>query len=127
MPIRSYRDLDVWQCAMALARGTYLATRNMPSDHRGEIGSQMRRASLSTASNIAEGFRQGAPRAYLRHLRIAAGSTAELETQVDIATDLGLWSAEEGKTVKDLANRTGQMLTALIKALERRVPTRSSR
>ncbi len=72
----------------------YEATGSMAWPHRNEIGAQMRRAAVSTPSNIAEGFRQGALGAYIRHIRIAAGSTAEVETQADIATGLKLWAPE---------------------------------
>ena len=78
----------------------------------------MRKAGVSTPSNVAEGFRQGALGAYLRHVRIAAGSTAELETQAELAADLKLWRPDAGAEVRDLAERSGQMLTGLIRALE---------
>jgi four helix bundle protein len=120
MPINSFRDLEVWQCSMELARRVYHATGSMPWPHRHEIGGQMRRACVSTPSNIAEGFRQGALGAYLRHVRIAAGSTAELETQAEIATDMKLWVPDLGAEVRGLAERSGQMLTGLIRSLEAR-------
>ena len=80
----------------------------------------MRRASVSAPSNLAEGFRQGSLRAYTRHVRIAAGSMAELETQAQLATDLSLWSQQDGAEVTELAVRTSQMLTALALSLEAR-------
>jgi four helix bundle protein len=120
MPITSFRDLDVWRCSMELARCVYRATGTMPFPHRHEIGAQMRKAGVSTPSNLAEGFRQGALGAYLRHVRIAAGSTAELETQAELAADLRLWTPDAGDEVRFLAERSGQMLTALIRALEQK-------
>lgn len=77
----------------------------------------MRRAAVSTPSNIAEGFRQGTSRAYLRHVRVAAGSIAELETQAELATDLELWAPEYGIRIRELADRSGRMLTRLREAL----------
>ena len=118
MPITSYRDLEVWQLSMALARRVFAATELLPWPHRYEMGGQMRKAALSAPSNIAEGFRQGARGAYLRHIRIAAGSTAELATQAQLATELQLWAAETGAEVHALAERTGQMLSALIRSLQ---------
>lgn len=120
MPITSFRDLEVWQCSMELAKCVYRATGTMPFPHRTEIGAQMRKAGVSTPSNVAEGFRQGALGAYLRHVRIAAGSTAELETQAELAADLGLWTPHAGAEVRHLAERSGQMLTGLIRALEQK-------
>lgn len=103
---------------MDMARTVYRATEAMPWPHRFEIGAQMRKAAVSTPSNIAEGFRQGALGAYLRHVRIAAGSTAELETQSELTTDLKLWVPDSGAEVRHLAERTGQMLSALIRSLD---------
>jgi four helix bundle protein len=103
---------------MELARCVYRATGSMPWPHRHEIGAQMRKAGVSTPSNVAEGFRQGALGAYLRHVRIAAGSTAELETQAELASDMKLWIPEAGAEVRHLAERSGQMLTGLIRSLE---------
>ena len=120
MPISSFRDLEVWQCSMELARRVYRGTASMSWPHRHEIGGQMRRAAVSTPSNIAEGFRQGSLGAYLRHVRIAAGSTAELETQAELATDMELWVPGHGAEVRRLAERSGQMLTGLIRSLEAR-------
>jgi four helix bundle protein len=80
----------------------------------------MRKAGVSTPSNIAEGFRQGALGAYLRHIRIAAGSTAELETQAELATDMKLWVPDLAAEVRELAESSGQMLTGLIRSLEER-------
>jgi four helix bundle protein len=127
MPINSFRDLEVWQRSMELTRCVYRATGSMAWPHRQEIGAQMRRASVSTPSNLAEGFRQGSPRAYARHVRIAAGSAAELETQAELATNLGLWQPEVGAEVRSLAERTSQMLTALAGSLEMRSAARSAR
>lgn len=102
---------------MDLARCVYRATTTLDWPHKGEIGSQMRRAAVSTPSNIAQGFRQGTSRAYLRHVRVAAGSIAELETQAELATDLELWAPEHGALIRELAERSGRMLTGLTKAL----------
>ena len=118
MQITSFRDLDVWQCSMELARHVYRATGSMPWPHRHEIGAQMRKAGVSIPSNIAEGFRQGSLGAYVRHVRIAARSTAELETQAELAADLELWLPDAGAGVRNLAERSGQMLTGLIRSLE---------
>jgi four helix bundle protein len=120
MTIHSFRDLEVWQCSMELSRCVYRATGTMVWPHRHEIGAQMRKAAVSTPSNVAEGFRQGALGAYLRHVRIAAGSTAELETQAQLATDLKLWVPDLAADVCHLAERSGQMLTGLIRSLEAR-------
>lgn len=103
---------------MELAKHVYTATATMPWPHRNEIGGQMRRAGVSTPSNLAEGFRQGSARAYLHHVRVAGGSTAELETQAELATDMGLWVVDHGVEIRAMAERTGRTLTGLASALE---------
>jgi four helix bundle protein len=103
---------------MALAKCVYRATATMPWPHRNELGGQMRRAGVSTPSNIAEGFRQGSARAYAHHVRVAGGSTAELETQAELATDMGLWVGDDGAEIRAMAERTGRMLTGLASALD---------
>ena len=88
---KTYRDLDVWQAGMDLAIGVYQTTRSLPVEERFGLASQMRRAALSIPSNVAEGhafrFQQ---RAYLRHVRIALGSFAELETHLEVVARLRL-------------------------------------
>jgi len=112
---------------MELARRVYPATAAMAWPHRQELGGQIRKAAVSVPSNIAEGFRQGATGAYLHYLKIAAGSTAELETQAQLATELGLWTDEAARGVSELSERTAQMLSALIRALEARAAARPRR
>jgi four helix bundle protein len=122
MSITSYRDLEVWRHSMELARRVYAGTELMAWRHRSEIGGQMRRACVSVPSNLAEGFRQGSVRAYLRHVRIAAGSIAELEAQVELATGMELWSAATGAELQAMTERAGRMLTGLAGALEKGAP-----
>ena len=112
---------------MELARRVYPATASMAWPHRQELGRQMRKAAVSVPSNIAEGFRQGADGAYLRHLKIAAGSTAELETQAQLATELRLWTDDAVRGIPELTERTARMLAALIRALDARKKARSKR
>ena len=86
--IRTHRDLIAWQKGMALSKALYRATTRMPSSEQFGLTSQMRRAAVSVPSNIAEGYALESRRAYLKHLRIARGSLAELSTQWELAVDL---------------------------------------
>jgi four helix bundle protein len=83
--IQSFRDLTVWQKALTLAEHVYSASDTLPKSEAFGLASQMRRAAVSIPSNIAEG-KAISGRAYLRHLRIALGSEAELQTQPDNLT-----------------------------------------
>src|SRR5687768_13406522 len=92
--IRTHRDLIAWQKVMALSKVVYVTTRRMPQEERFGLTSQMRRATESVPSNIAEGYALESRRAYLKHLRIARGSLAELSTQWELAIDLELLSPD---------------------------------
>ena len=82
--IKSFRDLQVWQKAVDLATKIYRMTESFPKTEQYGLTSQMRRAAVSVASNIAEGHRRTNPD-FARYLTIALGSLAELETQIEIA------------------------------------------
>jgi len=92
--IQSYRDLSVWQKAMTLAERIYSVTDGLPKSEAYGLTSQMRRAAVSIPSNIAEG-KAISGRAYLRHLRIALGSEAELQTQIELAVRLQLFKKSD--------------------------------
>jgi four helix bundle protein len=80
--------------------------------------SQMRRAAVSVASNIAEGHGRRTLPAYLNHLSMALGSQAELETQVDLSHRLNYLDDSEANEVLDLTGRGGRRLHALMRSLE---------
>ena|SRR5215813_1387008 len=88
-PLKSYRDLEVWQKAMVLARDIYQETATFPDTERFGLTNQMRRASVSVASNISEGHARLSTADFQRFISIAMGSVAELETQVMLSYDLG--------------------------------------
>jgi four helix bundle protein len=82
--IKNHRDLESWQVAMDLVIETYDLTESFPAKEMYGLQSQMRRASVSVPSNIAEG--QARPLgACINHLSISAGSLAELDTQLEVA------------------------------------------
>src|SRR5215813_8067772 len=89
MEIRSYRDLRVWQTAMDLTVSVYDITASFPIHERFGLISQLRRASISIASNIAEGHGRSTRGEYLQHISIARGSTIEVEVQLLLAERLG--------------------------------------
>ena len=88
MSVRNYRDLLVWQIGMGIAKQVYLLTRGFPKEEMYGLSSQMRRAAVSIPANIAEGHSRDSTKEYLRHLSIAQGSLAELETFFMLAQEL---------------------------------------
>ncbi|MDE2079698.1 MAG: four helix bundle protein [Patescibacteria group bacterium] len=91
-PLRSYRDLIVWQKSKAFVKNAYVITASFPPGERFGLASQMRRAAVSIPSNIAEGRGRSTRKDFVSFLRIALGSVYELETQFEIAKDLGFVS-----------------------------------
>jgi four helix bundle protein len=118
--VTSYRDLLVWQKAMLLVSAVYKLARTFPDSERFGLTSQMQRAAVSIPSNIAEGQGRLATKEFRRFLGIAQGSLRELETQLLISIDLGYASSSQANACLELADEIGRMLSALIKALDRR-------
>jgi four helix bundle protein len=118
-PIKSHRDLQVWQEAMGLVETCYQQTANFPARETYGLVSQIRRAAVSIPSNIAEGHGRRSLPAYLNHLSIALGSQAELETQIELSGRLKLCSESSAADIMKKAGQIGRMLHALIRSLER--------
>jgi len=88
--MRNYRDLVVWEKAHLLTLAIYKNTRAFPNDERFGLTSQMRRASVSIAANLAEGCGRRSDGEMGRYIQIAMGSGAELSYHLLLARDLGL-------------------------------------
>ncbi len=117
--IRSFRDLIAWQKAMELAKSVYLMTALLPADERFGLTAQMRRAAVSIPSNIAEGYGRGGARSgadFIRFLRQARGSLAELDTQIELTREL--FPAVQTEASRDLLEETGRVLQGLIRSLQ---------
>jgi len=117
--IRSHRDLIVWQKSMALAVQTYQLTATLPASERYALALQMRRASISIPSNIAEGVGRHRRGEYARFLAIARGSARELDTQLELATLCGLTSGESVTAPRSLVDEVCRMLTSMLRKLDK--------
>ena len=115
--MRAHKDLELWQLALTLAEHVYGATKTFPSEERFGLSSQMRRAAVSVASNIAEGAAGKSRQEFLQFLHIARGSLSELDTQVILAMRLGFIDRET--ELVDEIQRVGRLLTGLIAKLKR--------
>jgi four helix bundle protein len=118
--IKSYQDLAAWQAAYALALSVYKATSHFPADERYGLTSQLRRASVSVSSNIAEGYGRGRRTEYARYLRVARGSLFEVENQAMLSRDLGYLQAELYEELKLLIDGAARPLSGLIRSIEGR-------
>ncbi len=115
--IKSYRDLKVWKQSKEVAKEIYLATRPFPKEELYGLTSQIRRAAVSIPSNIAEGHARSSTKEYLHFLAIALGSLAELETQIEIATELGYMKKEAMEKLFKKLDEVGKMLRGLKQSL----------
>ena len=114
MSERPHRRLIVWQQAMDLIEQIYRLTERFPSEERFGLVTQMRRAAISVASNIAEGSARHTTKETLQAFYIARGSISELDTQVDIAARLRfIDSQEQASTLSDI-DEIGRLLNGLI-------------
>ena len=117
--IKSYRDLEVWKVSMDFVVELYGILATFPANEKYGITSQMKRASVSVPSNIAEGASRKSTREFIRFLYIANGSLSELETQLELATRLEFMTdpAKLNQRIRYIRS----MLISLIHALEKKV------
>lgn len=114
MKTLGYRGLKVWQRARSLAIDVYRATGEPRFRNEWALRDQMRRSALSAPSNIAEGCGRQSPRDCARFYSIARGSLAELATQADIASSIGLLQPPMATAWEKECDELRSMLTHLI-------------
>jgi four helix bundle protein len=115
MKIRNFRDLHVWKVGKQIALHVYGATSTFPKSELYGLVSQMRRAAISVPSNIAEGFNRSHNKEYGRFIDIALGSCAELETRVELRSDLGYLDAAIRGALLERIDHETRMLRNLLK------------
>jgi four helix bundle protein len=112
MRTKSYRDLIVWQKSYKLALEIYRVTKNFPKSEVYGLSQQMRKASVSVPSNIAEGYGRNHKAEYKQFLSIAYGSLLEVETQYSLAADLKYVGKCE--IIENLLKEVGAMLYRML-------------
>jgi four helix bundle protein len=115
--IDSHRKLIVWQRAIQMTVAVYRLTFEFPREEMYGLTAQLRRAGVSIASNIAEGYGRASTGEYRHFLGIARGSNLELQTQLTVATEIGFGKPEEIHKVDELSVEVGKMLVSLMKKL----------
>jgi four helix bundle protein len=114
----SFRDLIVWQKAVELSVGIYDLTSSFPSSERFGLTNQLRRASVSIASNIAEGYGRSTRGEYIQFLGHARGSDCEVQTQLVIAGRLGFGVEVKRQAAENVSEEIGRILVVLMKKLK---------
>ncbi len=115
--MQSYRELIVWQRSIELVEEIYKITKNFPREEIYGLTSQMRRSAISIPSNIAEGYARKHKQEYIQFLRIAFGSGAELETQLEIAMKLEFIKTQDTRRAQGLLGEVMRMLNKLVASL----------
>lgn len=119
MEIKTYRDLVVWQQGIALVKNVYEALKKFPKSETFGLISQLRRAVISVPSNIAEGYGRGR-KDYARFLSIALGSLYEVQTQIEIAKELGFIEGQQYKQLLEKTSEMERMLSKLHRVIRQR-------
>lgn len=117
---KSYRDLEVWQRSMRLAKQIYQVTKQFPGDERFGLMDQLRRAAVSVPSDLAEGHARFGAGEFSRFISITMGSVAELETQILLSTDPGYIDGVIADELLAELDGIGKMLRGLAKSIQRR-------
>jgi four helix bundle protein len=118
--MNSYKDLIVWQKSFALSKEVYRITMLFPKSEMYGLGDQLRRASVSIVSNIAEGFSRKSVLENLRFNSIAFGSTSEVETQLLLAKELEFAPPKDFFIAENLLMEVRKMLNAMRVGLRKR-------
>ena len=114
----SYRDLVVWQEAMELVHAIYDLTSTFPDNEKFGLTSQVRRAAVSVASNIAEGQGRNSRGEFIQFLGNARGSLQELETQLLVAERRSFALQQAVNALMNQCNKVRRLLNGLINSLK---------
>ncbi len=122
MKVYSFEKLECWQQARRLAVWTYTSTKNFPPDERFGLTSQMRRASISIASNIAEGSARKTAKDQAHFSTVAYSSTIELLNDLIISSDLGYLTTDLYLAGRDMIEKQTLLISSLRNAQEKATP-----
>ena len=118
MTVKSFKELEIWQCSVSIAIKIYSLTKCREFSRDNSLKDQMRRSAVSVGSNIAEGFGRSSKKEFIRYLRIALGSLFELETQLTISEKIGYLRSGELDELTGETSMLGKRIGALVKYLQ---------
>jgi|AntRauMFilla1563_2_1112583.scaffolds.fasta_scaffold00016_27 four helix bundle protein len=114
-----YKELNVWKESIDLVKLVYEVTQKFPSEEKFGLVSQLRRASVSIPSNIAEGNGRSSDKHYKRFVEMAYGSALELETQLIISVELNF--IKENDSIFKKLEQVKKLLSGFIKYLKKEI------
>ena len=119
--METHKDLRVWQQIIEMVTSIYLMTQSFPKEEMFGLVSQLRRASVSVPSNIAEGYARGTDKEKLHFLRISSGSMSEVETQLMLSLNLGYIDQEKYNELSEIVTSVWKQLNSLISSIKKRL------
>jgi four helix bundle protein len=117
--VNAHRRLVAWECCMELTREVYSATGRFPAQERYGLASQLRRAAVSTAANIAEGYARYGRQELAHALSVSLGSLAEVDALLEIASQLGYLSSVEHQRLSALREQASRTTFGLQRKVRR--------
>ena len=114
-----FEKLDVWRKAIDFANGVYAVTRGFPGEERFGLTSQMRRASVSISSSMAEGSGRSSDKDFAHFIEIAYGSLMEVVSQMRIAYHQSFLQEQDSENLCNKAEELARMLSGLRASLKR--------
>jgi four helix bundle protein len=115
--IRTFEEIEAWQKARELVREIYRISNHGPFSRDFGLRDQIRRASVSIMSNIAEGFERDGTGEFIQYLSMVKGSLGEVKSQLYVAFDLGYLDEQMSHRLSESVSVTGRMVAGLIKYL----------
>lgn len=117
--MRDYRKLEVWQMGREINKDVYKTTAGFPKSELYGLTSQMRRASVSIVSNVAEGCGRDSVKELIQFLRVSFGSVREIETQFYVALDVGYLDKVSFDEIMERLDKLSKKLWSYIKYLKK--------
>ncbi|MEX2116264.1 MAG: four helix bundle protein [Bacteroidota bacterium] len=115
---RPHKRLDVWRRAIKMVKRIYEISGGFPKEEEFGLKSQVRRAAVSVPSNIAEGLTRRSKKEKIRFLNISDGSLSELDTQLEIARELGFIGENLYDEAEEMLMEIQRPLSGLIRSIE---------
>ncbi len=115
----NFRNLGIWKKSKVLVKDIYITTNSFPNSEIFGLTNQIRRSAVSIPSNIAEGCNLMTSKQLVKHLYIAMGSAGELETQLELASDLGFLPVDNSKQLIIRLTEIQKMIIGFVKKIEK--------
>lgn len=115
--IVKFTDLHAWEKAHELVKSVYVMVKTLPPEEKFGLADQLRRASISITSNIAEGFSRQSQKEKIQFYYIAMGSLTEVQNQIILAHDVGYLESEKRDTILEQSVIAQKVLNGLIRSI----------